>query len=168
MQLKLIASLLVLGSTTMANADPAGVWADGGVSYLHPNGNIVSRDCSLWVPARGEGEVSLKCGEWTASTTNFYTTKSEGKTTFSVVFLEIPGAPAGTMALYSGAYVRGNNLALYYGDVYSSNFDVQTYQTTDWTYVGGFKFSKEIESTDDSNEGDDQDGGSDEEDADAS
>lgn len=144
--LKILTSLCMLGAINFVYADDAdGVWADGYVSYTHPDGNIVTRDCSLWVPARGQGDVTLKCGDWSTSSKNFYVDKNFGKTNFSVIFDNMDGAPEGMMAWYTGSYLRGKNQALYYGDVFTSTMDTTTYQSSEWSYVGGFMFNKSID-----------------------
>lgn len=143
MKLKLLSTLLICSAANYGFADEAGIWANGTVTYKHPNGNLVDRSCQLWVPAMGLGEVTLQCGTWSTSTTNFETLKENGKTTFSVVFENMNGAPEGAVAKYTGAYIRGNNRALYYGDVFSGMKNNNTNVT--WNYVGGFVFSKDIE-----------------------
>jgi len=144
MKLKLLSTLLICGAANFAVADDAGIWANGTVTYKHPDGKLVDRSCQLWVPAMGLGEVTLQCGTWSTSTTNFETVKENGKTTFSVVFENMRGAPEGAVAKYSGAYIRGSNRALYYGDVFSGIKTAST-SSVNWNYVGGFVFSKDIE-----------------------
>jgi len=145
MILKLIAAIALAASSQMAFAHSGGIWADGVVTYPHPNGNLVTRDCQLFVPARGQGDVTLKCGNWSTSTSEFNTKHESGKTIFSVIFRDVPGAPAGTSALYSGAYMRGSNRALYYGDVFSGTGTGLSAESMEgWNYVGGFMFSKDI------------------------
>lgn len=149
MKLAIATSVLALGAVGFAQAEepvqPAGVWADGYVSYKHPDGSLATRDCSLWVPAKGEGEVALKCGEYTASTKHFFTDHDKnGKVTFTVVFTSLPGAPENTMALYSGAYMRGTNQAIYYGDVLNAHWECCNVHHSEWKYVGGFMFSADV------------------------
>lgn len=145
MYIKLIAVLAIAMGSQMALANPGGIWADGVVTYPHPNGKLVNRKCQLWVPAMGQGNVTLKCGDWSASTAEFKTQHEGGKVIFSVVFRDVPGAPVGTAALYSGAYLRGTNRAIYYGDVSSGTGSGLTVDSlVGWSYVGGFMFSKEI------------------------
>lgn len=145
MFIKFIAFLAIAMGSQMALATAGGIWADGVVTYPHPNGQLVNRKCQLWVPAMGQGVVTLKCGDWSTSTSEFKTLHEHGKVTFSVVFRDVPGAPAGTAALYSGAYLRGSNRAIYYGDVSSGTGSGLTVDSSiGWSYVGGFMFSKEI------------------------
>jgi hypothetical protein len=142
---KLIAAIALAVSSQIALADTAGIWADGVVTYPHPNGKLVNRECQLFVPARGQGDVTLKCGKWSATTSEFKTKHESGKTVFSVIFHDVPGAPAGTSALYSGAYLRGSNRALYYGDVFSGTGNTLSVESMDgWNYTGGFMFAKDI------------------------
>ena len=145
MILKLITAIALALSSQMAFANSGGIWADGVVTYPHPNGELVNRSCQLFVPSRGQGDVTLKCGNWSTTTSEFNTKQESGKTIFSVIFRDVPGAPAGTSALYSGAYMRGSNRALYYGDVYSGTGNVLSAASMDgWNYAGGFMFSKDI------------------------
>jgi len=139
------------------------VEAPGKVFYKMPDGSIVKRDVSLVVPAMGQGDVILKYGkDKEAKSAKFWTTKKFGKTTFNVLFKEIPGAPKDWAALYTGAYLRGTNAAYYYGDVYSIALtDVEALQNQSDSsdasgsldaaldkvtrqYVGGFGFKAEI------------------------
>ena len=143
--LKLIAAFVIAAVSQIGFAGPGGIWADGVVTYPHPNGQLVNRKCQLWIPAMGQGDVTLKCGDWSASSTEFSTTHEQGKIAFSVIFRDVPGAPTGTAALYRGAYLRGSNRAIYYGDVSSGIGQGLTINSsTGWNYVGGFMFSKEI------------------------
>ncbi len=151
MKYALVTSLFMVGSIGFAHAsdtavkDKKGVWADGYVSYIHPNGELVNRECSLRVPVKGEGKVKLKCGDWSTKTNNFETYKSNGKTVFSIIFSDMKGAPEGTVALYSGAYMRGTNSAIYYGDVLSGNSNTTSCNVVDMNYIGGFMFKADID-----------------------
>jgi hypothetical protein len=88
------------------------------VKYVMPSGELVSREVSLQVPARGQGEIVLKGGEQQVATTKFRTKKAHGRTIFAVAFDNPPGAPEGSTAVFTGTYMRGTNQAIYYGDVY--------------------------------------------------
>jgi len=145
--IKAIAVFSMTFATQAALANSSGIWADGVVTYPHPSGHLVNRECQLWVPAMGQGEVTLKCGEWSMSSAEFSTQRHHGKVTFSVIFRNVPGAPEGTAALYSGPYMRGSNRAIYYGDVSSGSGESLTFESPEWNYVGGFMFKKEITQT---------------------
>lgn len=97
----------------------ASIEAPGKVFYKMSTGEIVKREVSLVVPAKGQGDVILKYAGKQAKAAKFWTAKKFGKTTFNVLFKDVPGAPKEWAALYTGAYLRGTNAALYYGDVYS-------------------------------------------------
>ena len=116
----------------------------------------------LEVPARGEGDVILKSQNsgFELIAKKFFTRKAKGKTTFYVVFdgLKRPGSngPETTMVL-KGAYLRGSNMALYYGDIYkrkgtpSEIINQKGFFEGDFlnkrkgfSYLGGFYFKSEI------------------------
>ena len=145
MKTKLLGAICSLFLSSVATGNAAGVWADGYVTYKHPNGKLVNRECAMFVPAMGIGEVKLKCGDFSTSTTEFSTRQVNGQSIFSVLFRDMNGAPAGTVARYQGSYLRGSNQAIYYGDVFSSS-DSQAKLEGEgsWTYAGGFMFSKKI------------------------
>jgi apolipoprotein D and lipocalin family protein len=145
MKTKLLGAICSLFVSSVALGNTPGVWADGYVTYKHPNGKLVNRECAMFVPAMGIGEVKLKCGEFSTSTSEFSTRQVNGQSIFSVLFRDMNGAPAGTVAKYQGSYLRGSNQAIYYGDVFSSS-DSQAKLDSEggWTYAGGFMFSKEI------------------------
>ncbi len=150
---------LVFGSVFFAVSSFASnsVEAPGKVFYKMPNGEIVKREVSLVVPAMGAGEVVLKYGSKSVSTSHFKTVKSLGRTNFIVAFKDAPGAPAGAVAVFTGSYLRGTNAALYYGDIYSVtrsgneaddldallDLDADT-DSTKRRYAGGFSFKSVI------------------------
>ncbi len=152
---------LVFGSFFFAVTSFASnsVEAPGKVFYKMPNGEIVKREVSLVVPAMGAGEVVLKYGNKSVSTSHFKTVKRLGRTNFIVAFKDAPGAPAGAVAVFTGSYLRGTNAALYYGDIYSVTrsgneeveldalLDLDADTDTDSTkhsYAGGFSFKSVI------------------------
>lgn len=145
MKTKLLMMVGVLFIATHAQAARADVLADGFVTYKHPNGELVNRECSLSVPAMGVGQVKLKCGVHEMITSEFDTTRRHGRIIFSVIFRDIDGAPEGSASKYRGSYLRGSNQAIYYGDVYSSSdASAGLVGDTAWQYTGGFMFSKDI------------------------
>lgn len=127
------------------------VEAPGYVFYKLPSGELVKRETTLVVPARGQGDVVLRSETRTTTASRFWTETSAGKTTFHVQFNNPPGAPENTVLLFKGTYLRGTNKALYYGDVYKKS-GAETSQDDhhrhgrhhrrhkDFTYAGGFFF----------------------------
>ncbi len=150
----LIGSLIASGSYALASEDVSSVIAQGSVAYKMPSGELVSREVSLEVPARGQGEVVLRSGDWEVRTTNFKSGELHGRKVFVVSFENVPGAPAGTKAVYHGTYMRGTNRAIYYGDVWATAASEEEQQsnqefelsldTAKLTHVGGFYFATEI------------------------
>jgi hypothetical protein len=129
------------------------VVASGNVFYLIPQRNeIVKRDMSLSVPARGEGDVILisSSGSETKAT-NFWTTEDHGRKVFHVLFAALknptdPNSETISM-LFEGTYMRGGNLAAYYGDIYfgGTASTVEMAQTLNgFKHVGGFVFKSDI------------------------
>jgi len=144
---------LVLSSHAFA----ASVTASGHVTYKMPSGELVTRSASLEVPARGEGKVILRSGDVEVEAKAFRSHKVNGRIVFNVLFIDPPGAPENTAALFSGTYSRGSNRAIYYGDFYSKVIDpdgdlaAETSELSSpdllrsgrWTYQGGFGFQAE-------------------------
>lgn len=140
----------------------------GKVFYKMPAGELVQREVSLDVPARGQGKVILKSAHHSLESHAFKTKKVNGRTIFSVLFLNPPGAPANTAMVLTGTYLRGSNYVAYYGDVYSKPFTEETQQTQiqgerlldevlnlhdiaqaeqgeeSWKFSGGFKFGMKL------------------------
>lgn len=135
----------------------------GKVIYKMPSGELVRRDVTLDVPPRGEGKVIWKTANYRVESHAFKTKKHLGKTIFSVLFLDVPGAPEGTAMALVGTYLRGSNEVIYYGDVYGKHMDesptsqdqadrlldevlgqtsFQHDDNKDWHFAGGFKFGK--------------------------
>jgi apolipoprotein D and lipocalin family protein len=136
---------LCFATTAMGSGN--GVWADGYVSYIHPNGNLVDRECSIFVPARGQGEVALRCGSLLMTSDEFATERSNGQTIFTTIIRNVQGAPEGAVAKYRGSYMRGSNKAVYYGDVFSTMDPAATLSSdTNWQYAGGFMFAAAVNS----------------------
>ena len=139
---------------TSASAFMPSVEAPGVVFYKHPDGNIVHRKAALLVPERGQGKVVLKAGGKSADGAAFATKKRQGRTVFSVVWTDLPGAPKDTAVLLRGTYLRGKNVASWYGDMLSRKIDParreasvkEILESDDETlaYVGGFGFSAKV------------------------
>jgi hypothetical protein len=148
-------AVLFVATATAAHA----VEVPGKVIYKMPSNELVTRDVSLDVPPRGQGKVIWKSAHSTMESHAFKTKKMNGRTIFSVLFLNPPGAPDHTAMLISGSYLRGTNEVIYYGDIYSKHFteghgdfdgllnDAEATMDQDgseWSYAGGFKFGKTI------------------------
>ena len=137
----------------------------GKVIYKMPSGELVRRDVTLDVPARGQGKVIWKTANYRVESHAFKTKKHLGRTIFSVLFLDVPGAPEGTAMALVGSYLRGTNEVIYYGDVYGKRVEDPSEVSQnpedildklldtnsggeggdkDWHYAGGFKFGKAI------------------------
>lgn len=161
--MKRLANLVLAALVMFAATSVHAVEVPGKVIYKMPSGELVRRDVSLDVPPRGQGKVIWKTANYRVESHAFKTKKHLGRTIFSVLFLNVPGAPEGTAMALVGSYLRGSNEVIYYGDVYGkhvtpemtanpeatldeltskSNFDHG--DETDWHYAGGFKFNKEI------------------------
>ncbi len=122
--------LIGMGHSLSANANDeekgtekvasASVEALGEVFYKMPAGNIVKREITLVVPMQGKGDVSLKTSTQEIKASKFWTEHAHGKTIFYVAVENPPGAPENTIALFKGSYLRGTNVAVYYGDVYQT------------------------------------------------
>lgn len=100
-----------------------GVDAKGKVLYKNKDGKLVSREVSLFVPEKGQGDVVLTAGETKVKAHAFKAVKQGNRTIFAVVFLNPPGAPEKTAAGFMGTYMRGTNLAVYYGDMYAKKYE---------------------------------------------
>lgn len=145
--LMVLASVAALSSTALAES----VTAPGHVVYKMPSGELVTRNVSLEVPARGEGDVFLIAGDQKVKAEAFKSMTLNGRTIFAVLFLNPPGAPTGTADIYLGTYMRGTNEAIYYGDIYKKTVQADGMFDENWddvthgvTHVGGFHFSAPV------------------------
>lgn len=130
--------------------------APGKVFYKMPNGEIVTREATLEVPARGQGDVRLKGSHTEITARRFFSRSHNQRTIFYVIFDEYPGQQQGDVAVYRGTYSRGSNMAIYYGDVFIMSEEElaqddlhaklsEGSQTHDHVkYVAGFYFRAEI------------------------
>lgn len=139
--------------TLLVSFNVFAVVAPGKVFYLIPERNeIVKRDMSLSVPARGEGDVVLisSSGSETKAT-DFWTEEANGRKVFYVLFSALrnptdPNSPSISM-VFVGTYLRGGNLAAYYGDIYfgGSESTIEMVKTLNgFKHVGGFVFKSDI------------------------
>ena len=144
----------VLACFILAGSAKAGnVAAPGAVFYVDATGELVKREVTLTVPEKGQGEVSLSSAKWSASTTRFLTTKYHGRTVFYVVFDDV--GPKHKSLLLRGTYLRGSNLAAYWGDLYTGHcpegVSLESCATAEgaagrrhWDHVGGFHFKAPV------------------------
>ena len=161
--MKRLANVAVLAAVLCSTSLAFAVEVPGKVIYKMPSGELVRRDVTLDVPPRGQGKVVWKTANYRVESHAFKTKKHLGRTIFSVLFLDVPGAPEGTAMALVGSYLRGSNEVIYYGDVYGKHVEAAAISnpeamldevlsvTTldhegekDWHYAGGFKFNKEI------------------------
>lgn len=129
--------------------------ADGAV-YYKLDGEIVNRELSLTVPSKGEGSVTLQGGDISLSTEDFFSFEKKGATVFYAVFhgRDSDGHFGGTMVL-RGKYLRGSNMAVWSGDIYTSEeelpYNVEASMVKDscdegkFSYTGGFFFHSIID-----------------------
>jgi hypothetical protein len=118
MTLRGLALFFLLAATNISASDLATIEAHGRVSYKMPDGMLVDRDVSLILPVMGEGSVFLKGGGMTFRANRYFTDHANDRVIFYIVFDEFPGSTEGQIAVFRGTYVRGSNLARYYGDVF--------------------------------------------------
>ncbi len=158
MRLTSIVKAMVIGpvlALTLAGAAKAeSVAAPGKVFYVNNNGELVKRELTLTVPARGEGEITLGNDNWSASSNRFFTAKYHGRTVFYVIFSDV--GPNHKEMLLRGTYLRGTNLAAYWGDVYfghcaegqsleaCANTQDHHQGRQHWDHVGGFAFKAPV------------------------
>ena len=158
MQITAIMKKAIFGSALawlvqVGSAQAATVSAPGEVFYIDNQGAFVKRALTLTVPERGQGEVGLSNSNWSASTTKFFTIKQHGRTVFYVLFDNVaPYKPF----LLRGTYLRGNNLAKYWGDLFHGSCDQgesfeacvnamhHRHHKSNWQHVGGFWFEAPV------------------------
>ena len=83
----------------------------------------VSKTGDTLYTEKGQGDVVLTAGETKVKAHAFKAVKQGNRTIFAVVFLDPPGAPKKTAAGFMGTYMRGSNLAVYYGDIYAKKYE---------------------------------------------
>ena len=135
-----ISKLISVACFTFFLASPAlaDVEADGMIFYKTPDNELVSRDATIVVPSRGQGEVTLISGNMELTTTNFRSRRSAGRTVFYAVFESPEMAFVGNGKLIlKGNYLRADNRAVYYGDIFKGGNEK-------YSYVGGFSFKVDI------------------------
>lgn len=149
-----IRRFLLLFLSVFALSVPAfsqSVSSDGHVVYKMPSGELVTRDVTLEVPMRGEGDVYLIGGDQRVKAAAFKSKTFMGRTVFAIAFMNAPGAPEGSTGVFVGSVLHGTNEVMYYGDIYMrnekskglvENWDDVTHNVT---YLGGFHFTKKVE-----------------------
>ena len=131
-------------TSTMASAFD--VEADGKIFFKNKKSAIETLDASLNVPAKGEGEIVLQIGDKTYKTSNFSVRKKSERTILYVVFdknQKLFGE--NKRIVFKGTYVRGTNLALYYGSFFISKMSRlrgKLRKEREYKYLGGFVFKK--------------------------
>lgn len=130
--------LLSIASPALALAQQ--IETTGKIFYLK-EGKIVERDATLSVPSRGQGKVQLRTENVTLTAHSFTSRKANGSTIFYVLFKNIPmGGGENTEMALKGTYLRGENKAVYYGDIFKRT-GTFTDPQEGWFHGGGFSFS---------------------------
>ncbi|MBD63730.1 MAG: hypothetical protein CME62_00860 [Halobacteriovoraceae bacterium] len=92
---------------------------DGVVTYKLDNGNLVDREVTIDVPARGQGEVTLIGENMELKTTHFKSVEVMGRKVFTIFFTtDFNGKKA--VLVFKGTYMRGENYLIYTGDIYKA------------------------------------------------
>jgi len=143
----------------VGHAEGGVVTATGKVFYKNEAGEIVKREATLTVPVKGEGEIVLASGQWSASTSDFFTVHRHGHKIFYVVFRNVGEQFAHKPVLLRGSYLRGSNLAAYWGDLFvgacppalsvracaeASEGEGEASWHARWSHVGGFAFKAPV------------------------
>jgi hypothetical protein len=122
----MLKKIAMLGITFVLSTPIFGAVVPGQMSYfLH--GKVVSRDVSLDVPSRGEGDILLltKDLEQSLIAVKRYTQKSEGLTQFVLVFDQYPGKKdKNDFFIMWGNYERSAGKVVYLGHSYIMNSEV--------------------------------------------
>ena len=125
------------------------VEADGKIFFKNNQGVIEKFDAALNVPRKGEGEITLRVGDKIYSTPNFSIRKRSGRTILYVVFEKNKQLFGHSKkVVFKGTYVRGSNLAVYYGDFFTpvhKKMKKDGPHKREYRYLGGFAFKKILE-----------------------
>lgn len=114
-----VASMLAAQAAEAACGDL--VDAPGKAFYVIPDGDLVTRELTLTVPECGQGAVALSSADgWRAETTKFYTRHHAGRTIFTAIFKNPMGDNPNHYLTLKGSYLRGKNMAKYWGDMYKT------------------------------------------------
>lgn len=133
------------------------VEAPGHVFYKDKEGALVKREVTLSVPPRGEGELVLSADGWRASTTHFFSQEVAGRIVFTAVFIKPFGEHSQSSLVINGSYVRGTNMAVYWGDMFKTKTEIEPEMLASlksspssalhdhcFEHVGGFKFKADV------------------------
>ena len=156
---KVLSSLVIL---MLSIGSASALEIPGKVFYsIKRTGDVVSRDMVLDLPARGEGDIVLRSASRNFSMTakKSFTKRKRGQKTFYMVYImKAPDSVGGQKSamIFKGTYLRGKNLATYYGDMYSKKInDDQEVEELEgleekedclegYEFKGGFSFEIEI------------------------
>ena len=105
----------------------------GKIFYQMPDGTTVTRQVTLDVPARGQGEVVLRGEGMEWRTTRFRSYELAGKKSFVAVFNTEHDGQA-HLVTFSGTYYKASDKILYYGDMFKGT------DRRNSRYIGGFFF----------------------------
>jgi hypothetical protein len=132
--------------------------APGKVFYVIPDGDLVAREVTLTVPACGEGKVAISSpGGWRAETEYFKGTDVNGRKVFVIAFVNPQGDDPTKVLAFKGSYIRGKNMAKYWGDMFKFTLPPQGLSQKDIAqmlldepvphnlqHAGGFGFKAEV------------------------
>ena len=104
------------------------VAAAGGVLHLN-NNKIQMDDATLIVPRMGDGLIELSFAGHNYVTENFFSRKVNGRVVFYVVFSNENCDGSVEKMSMMGTYVRGNNVAVYYGDIFKKTYSATAVKT---------------------------------------
>jgi len=145
-------SFLLCFLSLQSFAHYGGMTADGGVFFKTGQGDIAKYAATLFVPTQGVGNAQLTIGDKKAASHGFRVEEQNGRSIFTVVFLDPLHTGKRVAYFLRGTYLRGTNVALYYGDIFAKGYqrgeeDTLTADraTTELYYVGGFGFRKQVE-----------------------
>ncbi len=105
-----------------------------GHAFYKEGTKIEKKTVNLFVPKMGKGKVIIDVGGKEAESHSFKTVDVNGRKVFYVVFTDlkgVTGAPKDTAYLMRGTYLRGDNVALYYGDFFSKKMTPKAKVTWD-------------------------------------
>jgi hypothetical protein len=131
---QLALSLVMLASASAMAVDHPGHLKAEGHAFYKEGKKIEKKLVNLFVPKMGKGKVILEVGGKEAESHGFKTVDVNGRKVFYVVFTDlkgITGAPKDTAYLLRGTYMRGDNVAVYYGDFFSKKMTPKAKLTWD-------------------------------------
>ena len=109
---KSLLTVLIL-SSFIVQAKPV----EGTMTYKLPSGELATRDVTIDVPAKGQGEVSLNGKSFTWKTKKFGSFTRKNQTTFWSAFKSEYNNKKFTY-LFVGTYLKGSNKLIYAGNYY--------------------------------------------------